>query len=926
MASLKTRVTLFTLVIFLIGIWTLAFYASRMLREDIQLLLGKQQLSTVSFMAAELDHELDDRLRGLEMVAGEAGPAMLGNPAVLQTLLIQRPVLQRLFNAGTFVTGIDGTATASVPLSAGRIGINYLDIDAVAAALKEGKSTIGRPIMGKKLRAPVFPMAAPIRDAQGKVIGALAGATNLGQPSFLDKITDNHYGKTGGYLLVAPQHRLIVTATDKSRIMETLPAPGSYPAIDRFVQGYEGSALFVNPLGVEVLSSAKHIPVAGWKMAALLPTAEAFAPIHDMQQRILLATIFLTLLAGVLTWWMLRRQLSPMLAAARTLVTLSDANQLPRPLPIARQDEIGELIGGFNRLLETLGQREEALRQSEARFRSLAEMSSDFYWESDAEHRITQRTESKREPAEAVFRESSFIGKRRWEIPYLSPDESSWQKHRALLDAHLPFRDFEIVRLGVNGAEYHFTASGDPVFNASGEFTGYRGVGADITKRKQAEKKINELAFYDQLTGLPNRTLLLDRLKQTIAASSRNGSYGALLFIDLDHFKTLNDTLGHDIGDLLLKQVAQRLRLCVREGDSVARLGGDEFVVVLAGLSADERDSATAIETVADKILAALNQVYRLGDVTHNSTASIGVTLFRGDLAAIDDLMKQADLAMYKAKASGRNMIRFFDPTLESAVKNRAALEAGLREAFLKNQFLLYYQGQVDGEGRLTGAEVLLRWQHPQRGMVSPAEFIPLAEETGLILPIGLWVLETACAQLSVWAKRPETAHLTLAVNVSAHQFHQPDFVGQVLAALDCNNVDAGKLKLELTESMLVSNVEEIIEKMFALKAKGVGFELDDFGTGYSSLSYLKRLPLDQLKIDRSFVFDVLSDPNDAAIAKTIIALAQSLGLGVIAEGVETAMQRDFLASSGCHAYQGYFFGRPLPIDDFEVFAGGFDH
>ena len=353
-----------------------------------------------------------------------------------------------------------------------------------------------------------------------------------------------------------------------------------------------------------------------------------------------------------------------------------------------------------------------------------------------------------------------------------------------------------------------------------------------------------------------------------MAASSRSGSYSALLFIDLDHFKTLNDTLGHDIGDLLLKQVAQRLTLCVREGDSVARLGGDEFVVVLAGLSAVQGDASTGIETVAEKILATLSQRYQLGKLPHHSTASIGITLFGGDLVSVDELMKQADLAMYKSKAAGRNRIRFFDPTLESVVKERATLEGDLREAFLKNQFLLYYQGQVDGEGRLTGAEVLLRWQHPQRGMVLPAEFIPLAEETGLILPIGLWVLEKACAQLSAWAKRPETAHLTLAVNVSAHQFHQPDFVGQVLAALDCNNADARKLKLELTESMLVFNVEEVIEKMFALKAKGVGFSLDDFGTGYSSLSYLKRLPLDQLKIDRSFVLACSAIPTMPPLSK----------------------------------------------------------
>ncbi|MDP2029243.1 MAG: EAL domain-containing protein [Thiobacillus sp.] len=471
------------------------------------------------------------------------------------------------------------------------------------------------------------------------------------------------------------------------------------------------------------------------------------------------------------------------------------------------------------------------------------------------------------------------------------------------------------------GEEYPKWLTISAVKDNSGAVTHYVGTHFDITERKKAEEKISELAFFDQLTGLPNRTLLLDRLRQIMTTSSRDGSYGSLLFIDLDNFKTLNDTLGHDMGDLLLKQVAQRLTPCVRKGDSVARLGGDEFVLVLGGLSLSEREAAIGAEAVAGKVLATLNQPYQLGDVAYRCTASVGATLFSGHLATIEDLMKQADLAMYKSKEAGRNTFRFFDPDMETAVMNRAALEKDLREAVQEKQFLLHYQAQVVDEGRLTGAEVLVRWQHPQRGTVSPAEFIPLAEETGLILPLGHWVLETACTQLAVWATRPGMAHLTIAVNVSAHQFNQNDFVDQVLTVLNNTGANPQRLKLELTESLLVGNVQNIIEKMFALKAKGVGFSLDDFGTGYSSLSYLRRLPLDQLKIDQSFVRDVLIDPNDAAIAKTIVALAQSLGLGVIAEGVETEAQRDFLASSGCYAYQGYFFSRPLPLESFEEFA-----
>jgi diguanylate cyclase (GGDEF)-like protein/PAS domain S-box-containing protein len=472
-----------------------------------------------------------------------------------------------------------------------------------------------------------------------------------------------------------------------------------------------------------------------------------------------------------------------------------------------------------------------------------------------------------------------------------------------------------------NGEEYPKWLTISAVKNNRGAVTHYIGTHYDITERKKAEDRINELAFFDQLTGLPNRTLLVDRLKQAMTASNRNGVFGALLFIDLDRFKTLNDTMGHDKGDLLLQQVAKRLNASVREGDTVARLGGDEFVVVLGGLNGNSQEAASQTEVVGEKILTALNQAYRLGDIDHLTSASIGATLFSGHETSIDDLLKQADLAMYKAKDTGRNALRFFDPAMQTVVMERAALENHLRQALVANQFLLYYQAQVVGDGRVTGAEVLVRWNHPERGMVSPADFIPLAEETGLILPLGQWILAAACKQLAHWATRPEMALLTVAVNVSAHQFRQPDFVDQVLAVLESTGADPKQLKLELTESMLVSNLEDIVEKMFALRAKGVGFSLDDFGTGFSSLSYLKRLPLDQLKIDQSFVRDVLSDPNDAAIAKTIITLAQSLGLGVIAEGVETRMQQEFLASSGCHAYQGYFFSRPLPVDGFEAFS-----
>ncbi len=478
----------------------------------------------------------------------------------------------------------------------------------------------------------------------------------------------------------------------------------------------------------------------------------------------------------------------------------------------------------------------------------------------------------------------------------------------------------EIVQVHKDGTPLVIEGHWTLVRDDAGQPQSILAINTDISQRKAVEIEIQHLAFYDPLTGLPNRLLLIDRLQHALVASARSKKAGALLFIDLDNFKTLNDTVGHDVGDLLLKEVAVRLVSCVRESDTVARLGGDEFVVLLEYVGEDLMEAAAHARAVGEKVITAFTQSFELRGYPHHSTPSIGVTLFNDQLTNVDELLKRADLAMYQAKASGRNTMRFFDPEMQAVINTRVELEADLRQGLQHSEFELHYQPQINSDGQVTGAEALARWRHPRRGMVPPAQFIPVAEDTGLILLLGHWVLETACQQLVSWAACPETANLTLAVNVSIRQFRQPDFVPQVLEVLKSTGADPGRLKLELTESLLVENVEDVIVKMTELKEKGVTFSLDDFGTGYSSLSYLKLLPLDQLKIDQSFVRDVFSDTNDAAIARTIIALGQSLGLKVIAEGVETAEQRDFLKINGCMAYQGFLFSPPLPIEQFDAF------
>ena len=1041
--SLKTRITLSTLAIFLAGLWTLSFYASKVLRDDMTAMLGEQQVAAVSFAATAVDRELEQRLHQLGTLATLLTHVPPAQWEVLQSYVDMRPELASLFNGGFVLYGPDGLPMHADGLPADTEPGSTVDQDAIQAAFKRGESRVGHPSYYPALQAPVFPVTVPIMDTGGAVVGVLVGVTNLQRRNFLDRIIDNRYAKTGGYLFTAPASRQIVTASDKARILERLPAQGVDPVTDYILQGHPGFGLLRDRAGMDVLVSSKLVTEYGWTVAAVMSTEVAFAPICTMQQRMLLATLALTLLAGVLTWWMLRRQLAPMLEAVHTLARLSDPIQhaLPlQPLAIQQHDEVGELIGGINHLLATLGQREHALRDSEERFRTLVEWSPEAVvvhvndrivyanpaavllfgatsaqdlvgrlmaqllhpeslelahqrarYVAESGQRVgvvalrfyklngalidveVQGTPIQFGGAKAVHTVLNDITGRKQaeiELRIAATAFESLQgmlvadNHWVILRVNQAFSDItgysaqeavgntptQLLRSGVhdtvffdtmvaslertgawqgeiwnrrkNGVLFPSWFAVTAIKDEQGQVTHYVETFTDVTDRKAAEEQIQNLAFFDPLTGLPNRRLLMDRLALTMANHSRDKCNGALLFVDLDNFKTLNDSYGHHIGDLLLQEVGRRLSTCMRKGDTVARLGGDEFVVMLEDLGQQQLEAITQAEAVGEKILAVLNHNFLLAGAVHHSTPSIGITLFGEITEGIEEPLKRADLAMYQAKSVGRNTLRFFDPHMQAVVTARAVLEMGLRQALLGNQFQLFYQPQFVGESQLTGVEALVRWLHPERGMVSPSEFIPLAEDTGLILPLGLWVLETACTQLALWAHQQTFAHLTIAVNVSPRQFQQSNFVDEVLAVLARTGARPQRLKLELTESMLVTNIEGVITKMAALKAVGVGFSLDDFGTGYSSLSYLKLLPLDQLKIDQGFVRDILTDSNDAAIAKMVIALGGSLGLAVIAEGVETEAQRLFLAQQGCHAYQGYLFSRPLAVAEFEVFVG----
>lgn len=1205
--SLKTRITLFTLTTFVLGIWMLSFYANQKLQSDMTKQLGDRQLTIAALVAKQINHDLQERFEALQIIADGIGPISLDNPTAVQTLLDNRPLLERDFNAGAYVANLDGTAIASTPSAMQHIGVNYMHRDYLSAAIESGHWRVGRPVRNMLLNAPVIGMAVPIKNAQGEIIGAVAGLVNLGKSNFLDNIIETKYGRTGYYVLQDKKSRTIITNTGKNRVMEQQPAPGTNRLIDRHLQGYDETGISVNVDGVEVLASAKSIPIADWSAVAVLPTSEAFAPIRELKQHILFAAIFMTLLAGGMIWWMLRRELFPMLQTVNKLAVLSQSDQPPELLPVKQNDEIGDLIRGFNSLLVTMGKQSEALKQSEFRWKFALEGTGDGLWDWDvpkkevffsktwkemlgyseedigngldewekrvhpedkphvlevlqahlagntpiyiSEHRLLCKTGGYKwildrgltvsrdadgnplrliglhtdiserklqeeyknlrsqileklasgETMESTLRAivtgiekihpemicsillldrngtqlangitpslpsffnnavdglkigvgqgscgtAAFTGERVivedisthpywdsfrkiaeraglracWSQPILSSTqqvtgtfavyhryphapsdadikmiEESAQlasiaisKNSAEYDQRIAATAFEtskgmfitdtknmILRVNrafteitgysaqdVIGKTPHILSSGhhdksfydamwtiiketgswqgeiwnkrkngelypeyliiNTVKDDKGEVSNYVASIEDISASKEASEKIHNLAFYDSLTQLPNRRLLLDRLQHALATCTRSQKFGALLLLDVDHFKTLNETLGYDTGDLLLKEVSKRLITCVPEGDTVARIGGDEFVVLLEGLSEKADEAAAETELIANNILASLASLYELPKHSHRSTVSIGATLFNNHQEVEEELLKQADIAMYQAKHSGRNTIRFFDPKMQEAISARASLETELRKAIELNQFQLYYQVQVSHEGKATGAEALIRWKHPERSMISPFHFIPLAEETGMILAIGDWVLNTACAQLKSWQQVAKTRELSLSVNVSAKQFNQADFVEKVYAIITKHGIDPAFLKLEITESMLLDDIQLMIAKMIALRKIGVGFELDDFGTGYSSLQYLKKLPLNQLKIDQSFVRDLAHDDSDKVIVRTIINTGHNLNLNVIAEGVETEEQLIFLKNEGCNHYQGYYFGKPIPIDEFDA-------
>ncbi len=665
--SLKTRITLATLGVFLASLWSLSFYATRSLQHDVERLVSEQQLITAGLIAEQINLELTERLQALQDISRTLGAYDLSQKQHLQTYVDQRQDLLTLFNSRVFITDPRGDTLASLPFLPEYIGVNFADRDYLITAIGKGQPSIGRPVMGRTARAPVVVMAAPILDRAGQISGALAGSISLEKQTFLDQI-GKHNSQQGSLTLVDRNSGLVVMSTERAQLMTDLNAGSNAFALAHFLNGKEGSARLNLPAGGDTLLAVRQIPVANWFVLVQTPIHMAFTPLESLQQRMLIVTLLFTLLAGGITWGLLRYQLAPLSETVTTLDQLSRAEHTPPPLPVVRNDEIGQLIAGFNRLLGTLHLRENALRASESHFRLLTERASDVVWQLD--HRLNILYISPADEKLRGIKHADVVGR---PFPEMSPEEERpLIVHAFETLAQASAKDetatFVFRQTCSNGAQIwtEILASADR--QSDGSICGFHGITRNITERRQMEEKIRQLAFHDALTGLPNRRPMMDRLQQAIATCRRNQQQGALLFIDLDNFKPLNDRYGHTAGDLLLIEVAARLRSCLRETDSVARFGGDEFVVLLGAIDGHKDSAMSQVERIADKIRDTLAAPYILTVVQddappriveHRCTASIGITLFDDTRDNPAELLRWADRAMYTAKEHGRNRLAF---------------------------------------------------------------------------------------------------------------------------------------------------------------------------------------------------------------------------------------------------------------------------
>ncbi len=908
MYSLKSRVALAVALVFVVFAGLLVRLGLSVFETQYRHSLYQQQFALATALGSSIDEKLQSAQQMLVASATLLPAGLFDDMQRAQRFLDEQTVLKTVFDHSLMLVSAEGRVLADTPALQGRRGSHVGGRGFVQDTLAARQPQISQPFAAPHSAGrPVLMMTAPVLDSRGRLRGMLMGGLDLLGYNHLAELQNYRIGQSG-YISLFTRERILISHRDPARIMQPAAQPGQNPLLDRAIDGFEGTGPTVTSRGVSLVASFKRLHTTPWILSVNLPQEEAEAPLRQARQYFFLVAAAGTLLVLVLVWRIMKASLSPLARLTEHLRELPQRSGHERQLRLRASGEIGTLIDSFNTMVANMAHQQQTLQESEARFRSLAEMSTDWYWEQDAEFRFTLMSQGLDQTGVA-----SLKGRRRWELPIVNVSPEQWAEHRALLERHEPFRNFVYQVRAANGELRTFSISGAPIIDAQGVFRGYRGIGSDVTERLAARQRIEYLAYHDALTGLPNRLLAQDRFGQAMAQAERSGTRVALAYLDLDNFKTINDTLGHVAGDEFLKEVARRLRQSVRDSDTISRQGGDEFLLVLRDLPDTE-----VVSAVIMKIMDRLQDPYQLGTHEVSSSASIGVAIAPADGRDFETLRKKADLAMYRSKEAGRNAWHYFDPTMDADASEHLLLRNGLRRALERQEFRLHYQPQYElASGRLIGAEALIRWQHPELGLLPPGRFIAVAEESGLIVPMGDWVLREACRQLRQW----EQAGLALpgvSVNLSAIQFRRGNLEASVRAALQASELAPARLELELTESILIQNVESVLASVQRLKQLGVQLAIDDFGTGYSSLSYLKRFAIDRLKIDRSFVRDLATDADDAAIVRAIIQMAHSLNLRTLAEGVETEDMRARLQSFGCDEVQGYLYGRPLPAEEFE--------
>lgn len=934
--NLRTRISAASLVFFIGVIWLFAHHLDRRVRDDFREVLVAQQYQTVDRLAQNLDHAIVLRINALRDAAALLPPQQMASREQLHAFLAARSPLQRFFNEGLLVISAAGIVLADDPDHGEHEGKSYAGAEFFREVLVTGKPVVGRPLAGRVPQEPVIHIAMPIRDASHEIVGVLAGANRLTGSDWFGESMPAGKNMDGDFHVVSPKDRLFVMSTDPGRILQPDPAVGINRMYDRYRTGYEGSGITVSSRGVEEISSARQVASTGWIAVAALPTAIAFRPLDTLRGEIYRSAGVVSVLAALLLWGFLYRQLNPLSRSAQLIDAMADGREPLRALHLEGGREIRQLLDSFNKLQQRIHQQAQSLEKSTEELRlaaSVFEGSSEAILIADAGHRILSVNTAFCAMSgfgrdELVGAKTSLLSEKLQERGFV---EEMWSALR-----QSSRWEGEIMSCHKSGRIYPQRLVMSALRDAAGNVTRYIAIVADITRQKENEEVIWRQANYDLLTNLPNRYRLQELVQQAVQKARSGGQSFALLYVDLDRFLEVNDTLGHDIGDQLIVETGRRIASCIgADAGTVAHLGGDEFAVL-----ATTADSALRAEQMADSVLWAIAEPFHLRGETIHVSASIGIARYPGDAADAVNLLKKADQAKRAAKGEGRNRFCHFTAAMERAAQRRLQLANEMRGVLAGNQLEVHYQPIVElSTGRIVKAEALLRWHHPERGMIGPQEFIPIAEETGLISEIGDWVFRQAAQTARRWCRKcefwrgdrctkprpvdgiPFSCHQQISINKSPRQFFAGNTAKTWVDYLRKHDIPTGCIAIEITEGLLLDPHPEVMQKLLDFCRAGVHVALDDFGTGYSAMSYLKRFSISYLKLDRSFVRDIVSDRSDQAIAEAIILMAHKLGLKVIAEGIETVEQRALLGAAGCDFGQGYLFAGPMPGARFEAFV-----